>query len=344
MLMEVSKFIVTGDLHWTGKNPRARLDDYKSALVNKLEEIKRLAMVNQVDGVIIPGDITDTPGIALSVLAELMTILQDFPCPIFTIGGNHDWYGGNPKTENRTPYGILTRAGAIIDINNIYNMYRVPFHVWLMGRSWDSEVTDRDIEYYTFKNKCPNSVTNKRVRVLVTHGMLLDKSPGYEVRHTLMSEVASHPDAPDILINGHIHDCQGIQKINNTLFINPGSIGRKSATEENLERIPQVVLLAIPEKEHGEPFAELIPLKSASPGHLVLSREHIEEEQKRQEITKEFLELLAEEGDSRYQDLEEIVKGIGERKNIPPNIVQEALKRLEDAREEGHHEKRTEIY
>lgn len=328
------KFLVTGDLHWRGNNPKARVDDYKLALTNKLHDIQELASEHQVNGVIIPGDIFDSPGASLPIIADLMLILRGFPVPTYTIGGNHDWYGGTPVSEHRTPYGILSRSGLIKNIDEIVFPGK---GIVLQGHSYYAEITDKNISYYLphysdFYDDKP------RVNVLVTHGMLLEKSPGYEIRHTLMSDVAAHPNAPDILINGHEHQGFGIKKINNTLFINPGSIGRIKATEENINRVPQVALLTIP--EDGEPYAELIPLKSAKPGHEVLSREHIIEEKKRKEMTKEFLTLLAEEGESRYQDLEQIVKGIGERKNIAPNIIKEALRRLAEAREEGHNERR----
>lgn len=334
--MSEVKILVTGDLHWRGNNPKARIDDYREALSQKLIEIFLIADRNLCSGIIIPGDIFDSPGVSLSVLSDLMQLMQRTHINIYTIAGNHDLYAGNPKSEHRTPYGILSRSGLIKDIdhalsitgdgNNIIN---------LTGKAWDSEITDINDNYYT--HAYGKSGLNG-THVHVTHGMLLNQSPGYEIRHTLMSDVAHHDNAPDVLINGHEHNGFGIKEINNTLFINPGSIGRIKATEENINRIPQVALLTIP--KDSEPFAELIELESAKPGTEVLSREHIIEEQKRKEMTKEFLTLLAEEGESNYQDLEQIVKGIGERKNVPPNIVDEALNRLEEAREEGYNERR----
>lgn len=345
------KFIVTGDLHWTGKNPKARIDDYKLALKDKLIDIFQSAIVNKCQGVIIPGDVFDSPGASLSIISELGSILYScarmdvktnpnvvtnpvLPMKIYTIGGNHDFYAGNESSMNRTPYGLLQQFNILTHLNELVFPGK---GIVLQGHSYHAEITDRDINYYLpyesdFYDDLPP------VKILVTHGMLLDKSPGYEIRHTLMSEVAAHPNAPDVLINGHEHNGFGIKNINNTLFINPGSIGRIKATEENINRIPQVALLTIP--ENGEPFAELIPLKSAKPGIEVLSREHIEQEKKRRSITDDFMKLLTEEGESNYQDLEEIMAGIAERESLPPHIAKEGLRRLEEAREEGHNERR----
>ncbi|MCG8514530.1 MAG: metallophosphoesterase [Halanaerobiales bacterium] len=348
------KFIVTGDLHWTGKNPKARLDNYKEALSLKLKEIFELALHHKCKGVIIPGDIFDSPGASLSVISELgnllyqaskmdvktnPSVIPDPLCPmdIFTIAGNHDVYSGNKNTLNRTPYGLLKQFRILTHIEE----FVFPgFGLVLQGHSYNAEITDKALSYY-LPHDSDFYIDEPRIKMLVTHGMLLDKAPGYELRHTLMSDVAEHPNAPDILINGHEHNGFGIKKINNTLFINPGSIGRIKATEENINRIPQVALLTIPTEGKGDPFAELIPLKSAKPGHEVLSREHIIEEKKRKEMTQKFLELLAEEGESKYQDLEQVVKGIGKRKHLPKPIVNEALKRLAEAREEGDHEQRS---
>ena len=324
-----TNLIVAGDLHWSGRNPRSRTDNYAESLTKKIDEIFMLAEKHEAKGIIIPGDIFDSTGLSLSTIIELIIILRSSPVRIYTIAGNHDLYEGNPLSTDRTPYGILFVNDIIHDLDE--EPAEIGDKIYIMGRSFDCSITDKDIRYYI--------PAEKAATIMVTHGMLLEKSPGYELQHTLLSDVANHPDAPPVLINGHEHNGFRLTKINDTLFINPGSIGRIKASEENINRIPQVTLLTI--CDDGEIEAKMIPLRSAKPGHEVLSREHIEEEKRRQELTKEFLGLLAEEGKSKHLSLSDIIRDIADRDKIPLTVTREALKRLEEAKEVLDHEQRT---
>ena len=114
------------------------------------------------------------------------------------------------------------------------------------------------------------------------------------------------------------------------LFINPGALCRLSAHVAEMERPVQVALLTV---ENGQATAELIPLKSARPGHEVLSREHIESAAERESRIDEFLKLLASEGEAKFLEVREIVEDIAARDNIPADVKQEALRRIGAARE-----------
>lgn len=333
------RFIVTGDLHWTGKSPKARKDDYREALKYKLREIFMLAEKCKVEGIIIPGDLFDSTGVSISVITDLMQVLAFSPVPIYTIGGNHDFYSGNSNSLFRTPYGILYRSGLVNHINDkLIFAQKNKKSVRLTGESFDAEITDENIDYYLSGDKYNNPVTRREIRLHVTHGMLLEEPPGYELPHTLMEEVAEQHNAPDILINGHEHQGFGIKKIDNTLFINPGSIGRIKANTANINRQPQVALLAIP--ADGDPHADLIELESAASGHKVLSREHIKEQQRKKAMTEEFLGLLAENGENDYMEMDQIMNSIADKKNLPKSVVEDALDRVEKAREGLDHAQR----
>jgi hypothetical protein len=66
---------------------------------------------------------------------------------------------------------------------------------------------------------------------------------------------------------------------------------------------------------------------------VVLSREHIEQAEIRNESLETFLSLLNSEGEQKYLELEEIMSGISEKESIPKYVVDEALLRLGSARE-----------
>jgi exonuclease SbcD len=110
------KFLIIGDVHFRGVNPRARLDNYIEAISRKLHEVFAIAQQHRVLAIICPGDLLDSPATGWSTVAELAQILQGSPCPFLCINGNHDIYAGNPGSKYRTPFGFLARLGIIQDL------------------------------------------------------------------------------------------------------------------------------------------------------------------------------------------------------------------------------------
>lgn len=321
----MTRLLITGDWHYRGSNPIGRTDDYQRAVTSKLEEVFRLAHEQTCDAIIAPGDIFDSPNVSLSVVGDLADILAGRSCPVLAIPGNHDIYGGNPETAYRTPYGLLARLGLLWDLIS-EPWVSDDGSVVVAGRPF-SEATDRDLLYtYGWSGE----QEPWKLTVLVTHGMLLEEDPGFEIRHTTFDQLFTlKGQLPDVLVVGHYHLGWGIQE--SPTCINPGALTRLTAHPAEIERLPQVCLLAV---ENGSHHAELIALQSAAPGHKVLSRQHLEEAAKRQADTKRFLELLASEGEAKYLEIREITEAIARRENLEQQVVDEALRRLSQAREQ----------
>lgn len=316
------KAIVTGDLHYRGTNPRSRLDNFQEALGAKLLEVMFLAREHKADCIIIPGDIFDGPSTSWGVVADLIQILKSAPCPVLSIHGNHDIYGGNVISKHRTPYGLLSKIGFLWDVEDS------EFDgegVLITGHGFTVE-TDTEAGMRQFS---PRTGINGVCGIHVVHSMLLDRYLGFDIRHTLISQVKT---SAQVIISGHEHTGFGIVKRENdgVLFINPGALCRLSAHVAEIERTIQVALLTV---ENGQAAAELIPLKSARPGHEVLSREHIEAAAERESRIDEFLKLLASEGEAKFLEVREIVEDIAARENVPADVKQEALRRIGEARE-----------
>lgn len=317
------KFIVTGDWHFKGVNPKARLDDFQQALTRKIYEVYSLAKQHNAEGIIVPGDLLDSPGTSLGTIADFGRLLQEAPCPVIAIHGNHDIWAGNPGSKYRTPYGLLSKLGHLWDLEAEWFETE---NICISGYGFNTE-TDTPNGKHQFSP--PLRPEWKGVSIHVVHSMLLTKPPGFDMRHTLINEVKTNAN---IVISGHEHLGFGIiKRKDGVLFINPGALCRLSAHPGEIERQVQVALLTI---ENGQAHAELIPLKSALPGHEVLSREHLEQEAERDERVERFLQLLAQEGESRFLEVREIVEDIAAREQLPEEVKKEALLRISRAREE----------
>lgn len=322
----MAKFIVCGDLHYRGATPRARLDDFQKALARKLYEVYDMAGQHNVRAIIIPGDVFDGPSPGWGTAAELGMILQAAPYPVLVIPGNHDVWAGNPGSKYRTPFGMLSRLDVMWDLTER------PYggdEFLITGHGFTVE-TDTDLGKGQFSPDC--QAMEGPLSIHVVHSMLMDHSPGFEMRHTLISQVET---AADVIICGHLHTGFGNSYIHRrsdgVLFINPGALCRLSAHATEIERTVQIALLTV---ENGQAEAELIPLKSAAPGHEVLSRAHLEAEAERSERLERFLNLLASEGEVRFLETREIIDEIAARENILGEVKVEALKRIARAREE----------
>ena len=124
----MKKFLICGDLHYKGMNPRSRLDNFQETVNRKLTEVMNLARHHLVEAIIIPGDLFDSPSTTLGTVGDLAQLFQHPPCPILTIPGNHDLWGANPATKYRTPYGLLAKLGLVWDLTE------EPYEIWGEGR------------------------------------------------------------------------------------------------------------------------------------------------------------------------------------------------------------------
>jgi exonuclease SbcD len=331
------KFIVSGDWHFKGINPRARLDNYQEAITRKIHEVFELAVLHKAEAIIVPGDLFDSPSTTLSTITDLAALLQLAPCKILAIPGNHDIWASNPGSKYRTPYGLLARLGLIWDLSDRPyetvteendEMFNVFDDVCVTGHGYNNE-TDTEAGKGQFCPPLPGA-SCYRDKIHVVHSMLMDHAPGFEMRHTLISQVET---TAKVVVAGHEHLGFGIfRRDDEVLFINPGALCRMSASQAEIERQVQVALLII--DDDGNTSAELIPLRSALQGREVLSREHLEAENDRQERMEKFLGLLASEGESKFLEVRDIIEDISARKNIPEAVKSEALKRIDAAREE----------
>ena len=328
----MAKFLVVGDVHYRGTNPRARLDNFQEAISEKLLEVNELAIEHEVDGVLQVGDLFDSPGVGYSVVAELARILQQSHYPWYTVAGNHDIYGANQESLRRTPLGLLVGLGIVElvsdEIKTPVRLLGDRHFVGITGRGYSVD-TDGCSEWYSYPSDCKSPDHDTTINIV--HGMLLDKPFGYDIKHQVIDNI---PNPADITIVGHEHTGFGaICRPDGKWFINPGALCRLSASNTEINRTVQVALLEIKEDLlYDNISVKMIPIH-AQPGHVVLSREHIEQAEIRNERLETFLRLLGSESEAKYLELEEIMDGISKKENIPEDVVKEGLLRLGHARE-----------
>lgn len=322
-----TNLLVVGDLHWRAVNPKARTDDFQAALAGKLMEIFGLARQNRCAAILQTGDLTDTAGLQLSTIGDLMEILREAPCPVLAVPGNHDTWGANPDTLPRTPFGLLARGGWIQDVSTN------PFHlsgtggrpIIITGHAYDAQ-TDLNLDQYT----APPAEYGA-FRAHITHGMLLRREPGMPIRHTTLRHLEDLVGLPDLLINGHEHLTHWAQYVGKTLVLKPGAVARLTANVEEIHRHVQVMLVTVTDTDVQ---VQDIPLQSARPGTEILSRDHLVEAAEHQDNLSQFLALLADQGEMHFLHTQEMAAQLAEEMGLPPAVLSDARARLTRAREE----------
>lgn len=332
--MKKLSFIQLNDVHWKLTNPRGRTDVYYEAIGAKLFEIFKIARNVNANGILIAGDLFDTPNVGNDAIRTLGRILIKSPCPIYTIAGQHDTYGHNPGSLKRTPYGIFDGLEVIQNVAEAPKFFCIgDISVWLTGRDYDHEA-DVTEDYYDPKIAgCEHAIRLTDDMVIhLAHGTVLTEAPPMYDRFTLVSNIKT---SADVLCVGDYHTGIGIRRIDNdkqTYVVNPGALARVKATEEEIGRTVQVALIEIGADRNID--ISLIPLQSAMLGEAVLSREHIEVEAAKNAMLDEFIGMLSAEGDFKLLSEEELVEDISLRESIPAEVKLEALRRIAVAREE----------
>lgn len=119
----MTKLMCLADLHLTEKKPHCRPDDedWSGTVKRKLRWMSELAMSEQVDAVVIAGDIFDSVNrcsheFMVLVLQELRN-LANHTGAILAIPGNHDLVNADSDRIHQSPYGVLLASGVITPVS-----------------------------------------------------------------------------------------------------------------------------------------------------------------------------------------------------------------------------------
>lgn len=318
------KLLYFTDSHLRVTNPKNRLDNFYETLKNKMNEILEISLEHEVDYILHGGDLFDRPDTPISLVSDFSKIFKKFKAPIYIVSGNHDIFGHNPSTVHRTMFGLLDSLGIINMVTNkIYLKKDVTVQLSALPYSIDMELPQNRNKYM---------VTDKGgadYAIHLTHGFLIDKKPPESIPHTLISDISE--TKADITFGGHVHFGFKTINIDDKYFINPGAIVRVSNAISEMKRRPKVVLIEL--KDSIE--IEEIYLKTALPGNEVLDRSEIERHKFKAQQFNDFKSTIDSTTNLKSFDVFDILIEIAKNENIPKNVRDEAIKRVEEKQIEG---------
>lgn len=317
------KLLYLTDTHIRGTSPKNRLDDYCETLKEKLKEISNIVKEEKVDFVLHGGDLFDRPDVSVSIVSEFAQIFQSFGVPIYIISGNHDIFGHNPDTLDRTMLGLLCNLGIMHLVNyKKIILEKDSLRVQLTGSPYIysmDELSNRD------NYKVTEVDESCKYAIHMTHGFLIDKPFMKEVSHTLIDDIKD--TKADITLGGHYHFGFKTVELDNKYFVNPGALIRISNSKIEMKRRPKVDIISLCEDIHIEERY----LKSAKPGEEVLDRSEMERHQFKGIKMAEFKESIEASANYKSLDIFDLLLRISKSENISEEVKSEALKRVEEA-------------
>lgn len=315
------KILYFTDTHIRGNTPKNRKDTFIDTLENKFNEIVGMIEKFNIDFVLHGGDLFDRPDVSIAIVSKFAKILSKIKVPFYLVSGNHDIYGHNPETINRTMIGLLD----VLDLVTIINGKKIILEkdnikVELSGQPYVYDIdSPENLHYYLIQDKNPK--VNYSIHMV--HGMLLDKPFIKGIPYTLIDDIKH--TAADITLSGHYHRGFRTTKTDDgKYFINPGSLVRVTNSLQEIERKPKAVLLEIAE----DIKVKNIFLESALPGEEVLDRKQIEANTFKNERMLQFKETINVAMDFEKMDINEVLIQVSNSESVEEKVIQEALKRI----------------
>lgn len=322
------KFLYFTDTHIRGSNPKNRLDNFQDTLEKKFEEVVEISQREEVDYVLHGGDLFDRPDTSVSIINRFARVLKKIEVPIYIISGNHDIYGHNPDTINRTMLGLLDTIDILNIIDNeIVILEKNGVRVQLSGQPYIFNIDGPDkLKYYSPREIDPSVDFS----IHMVHGMLLEKIFFEGVDYTLIDNIVD--TKADVILSGHYHSGYNTLNINGKYFINPGSLVRITNSLSEMKRRPKVVIIEVSKEEIN--FKEIY-LKTALNGEEVLDREAIEKFVFKSERIYEFKQMIDEAIDFEKMDINEVLMEVSISEGVPEEVRKEALKRIANIQMRG---------
>ena len=205
------KIAFATDIHLRYTAPISRLDDdsYHINIINKIKYIIDFANSN-CDMIIFGGDLFDKPDIPYSLLINLIKELKKSKKPIYSIVGNHDIYGYNNDSVNKSAIGILFENNLIKKLDEI-----VINNIRIKG-------------IHCFSDLILDDIKEDLINIAVVHKPISI----HNIPNTIKLSDVEKNNLYNIVLCGDIHT--PFEHIShNAIWLNPGSLSRTSIIDKD---------------------------------------------------------------------------------------------------------------
>lgn len=319
--MSVFRAINSSDEHVSDQNPGFRKDNYRDSVLEKLHWQGDIARKMNAQVFTRGGDFFHVKAAnktTMRTLVEVSKIHAAYPCPVFSVAGNHDISNNDLSSVSGQPLGVLFETGVFnvlsdktFEVGSMKVRYvGVPYIHGMDSEALRKILVKKDENYL----------------IAVVHA-LASMAPSERIQSFFNEPILDYrdlvyPGGPDAFFFGHYHKDQGIVEHQGVHFVNLGSISRGSLTFENMDRKPKISSMTISASTGISIEEVIVPHKDAAEIFDLEKKKVLEKQAK---SLDEFIMKLRSSSTS-VDNLEDKKK---ELDSLPSNVKSKVLDILE---------------
>jgi DNA repair exonuclease SbcCD nuclease subunit len=249
------RILLCGDQHITSRKPKNRTDDYFKTVLGKFKQEIDIAIEEDCQCILFPGDLFDSFKENHLVVQEIMYRMQEFTIKyngfIFAVPGQHDQYYHNDDLSG-TPLQTLYAAKVLTIVGK--EPVNITNGVAIYGAGWNEEI--------------PEIITPDHLNILITHRMIINDEKLWKEQQEF--EWSNHlllKTKFDLICSGDNHQQFTVSK-NKRHLVNLGSMMRSTIAQLNHK--PAVVVYDTSTKEidiidlEVRPFQDVMMIEKAA--------------------------------------------------------------------------------
>jgi DNA repair exonuclease SbcCD nuclease subunit len=315
--MSEINLLTSSDEHLADQNPGFRKDNYRNAILKKIEWQGDFAKKCEVDAILRGGDFFHVKAANKTTYATTTAaaeVHRRYSCPTYAMAGNHDMSNNDPASIHRQPLGILLKSGVFRPLRD-ESFTDGTLKVRVVGVEYTTDLAVDGLADLVRK-KPGDTYTVAFVHALAA------MAPEERIQSFFHENIFDYRDlvfdgCPDVYVFGHYHKDQGIVDHMGVKFVNLGAVSRGALTFENLDRKPKVGLIranssGITVEEHVIPHEDAssifdLELKKRLDGERRSLNEFISQLHANRDMASDSsVELRKKELDKFPQDLREL--------------------------------------
>lgn len=310
-----------GDVHISDTPPGWRTDSYREDILAKLAQVAALAEEHEVDLIMFAGDVFHRRrGVSSDLIAAVDDVMRAADCLKLILPGNHDLRDNLLASSVRQPIGLLARMPG-----------------WALAQGPEPLVYPglviRPIPYrsepmpydYRLDEDLKTKYPDRWILNWYHYGVSRATNPHY---HTLDTQSEEWDSGAHYVFSGHVHDDLGVHKARDgAVCFNLGALSRGALTEDNLTRIPRVLLTNWYHRPKAPEFKAIeLEVKPSSEVFLLSEQE---QERDRSKVAEAFVEAI---GETRVGVLSipDLIDRVRQRDDLSGSVRDKVVTALED--------------
>lgn len=258
--MSEVRLVTSSDEHLADLAPGFRKDDYRGAILGKLQYQGEVARRFGAAALLRGGDFFHVKAAnktTMRTMAMAARIHRGYGVPTYALAGNHDMSNNDPDSVAQQPLGVLLGSGVFEPLTE-QEFVSGSLKVRVVGVDYTTDMALDGLHDRVRKR-------DETYTVAVVHA-LAAMAPEERISKFFDEPIFDYrdlvfPGGPDVYVFGHYHKDQGVVEHMGVKFVNLGSISRGALTFENMERKPKVALLKADSRgvhieEHVVPHAD----------------------------------------------------------------------------------------